>query len=613
MNTFYKKLILRGIILQLLMLQWPLSSSGRPCTEDFLDGLFKSQVNEHNIAGLTFSLYSGDTLEMTRNWGYSHVENNRMVDESTGFMIGSVSKLFVWVSVMQLVEQGKLDLNKPVNSYLSDFRLPDNYQPVTMKHLMTHTPGFEDGMHIFAKRYESLPELKTYLDENLPKQIYEPGTTPAYSNYGVALAAFVIEQITGGNFNDYVEKNIFEPLGMQNTTFRQPASFAISDAKSKGYIFSDGRFTSPFDEYVLPAPAGSAVSTASDMIRFMKAMVSEDENAAQGILKPETIDQMLSLLDTPHAQSDGMGYGFVRLKYHGKEIFWHTGGTYFFQTAFVLIPAMKTGIFISTNTSGNNFNAFNQSLLIVDFLNGNLQDTEGGKRVNGMNHFAGTYTSSRMIKSNYLKVFNNFSNVRISGGKEGLLLHQQGREPELFRPYDQDVFASEYKKLIFERNEKGVIKKLHLSNFPVVVFEKVGFRESPVFNIVLLVVVLLIALRNIINPVVRLIKGDKRSRQIFRWFLLFSGGFIYLFFILFLFTFSGVEDVVFEKPAALRIILLIPLTSLVLFLAALFFWIKAGIWSTQPIPYTLSQFAGFLVLVIFYLQMHYWNFFDFMV
>lgn len=592
----------------------PVSLFGRVSTVDFIDGLFRTQIKEHNLAGLTFSLFSADTLDFTRSYGHAQVETGRKTDENTGFMIGSVSKLFVWVSVMQLYEQGIIDLNRPVNDYLTDaFRLPESYLPVTMIHLMTHTPGFSDRMHIFTRDYQVLPELQTYLEENLPSQIFEPGTVPAYSNYGSALAAYVVEQITGVSFSEYVEENIFAPLQMHNTTFHQPASYAISEARSRGYIFQDGRFTSPFEEFVKPAPAGSAVSSAADMKKFMKALLICEDEAEVTILENETISQMLSLLDTPHPKADGIGYGFLRMDYHGKEIFWHGGGTYFFQTMFVLVPHMNTGIFFSVNTAETRFNGINQVLLILDYLNGNKKEPNGGRRVNGMNKYAGTYQASRTITDNYHKIVSRIFDLNVSAVSEGLLVKTISDTDggTLFTPHDDDVFISGHRKLIFNRDEFGEISMVILSDSSSFVFLPVSFRANLTLNAILLIVTLLIVLRNLTIPVIRLSKSDKRGRQTYRWLLFLSGGVLVLFIILFISSIASTENVIFERPSATTLILLLPWASALLFLFSLVFWIGEGIGRRQPISATFWQFAGFLALVVFYLQLAYWNLFNF--
>lgn len=618
MEKHYPTAMRKSFMLYALFLLLPLWAISQKCTEDFLEGIFRSQIKEHTIAGVTFSMYSADTLELTRQWGYSHVESDRRADDQTGFMVGSVSKLFLWVAVMQLVEQGKLDIHQPVNQYLKGFTLPQAYQPVTMKHLMTHTPGFEDHMHLFAKSMEVLPNIETYLEENLPAQIFEPGSIPAYSNYGTVLAAYVVEQITGQSFYDYTEQHIFEPLGMQQTTFRQPGSFSIAEAKSNGYLFREGRFTSPFEEFVIPYPAGSAVSTAPDMLRFMRFMLMCEEGQPDAtdtlhVLNNETIAQMLSILHKPHPASAGMAYGFMRMEYDEMEIFWHGGNTMLFHTAFVLVPEMQTGIFFSINTGETGFNYTNQFLLILDYLNRKTPKLNNYKRVNGLNGYAGTYKSTRRTEKNYLKLLSAVMTVSVTPVAEGLLASMQGMEPELFRPYEEDVFVSGHRKLIFERNQRGRISVLHISDWPIMAFEKVSFREKIGFNLTLLLLAIFICLRNIFSPLFRFFKNDKRNKQTFRWLLFFSGIFLMIFFITFASAFSSIESILFEKPSGLRLILLLPLTSLLFFVAGVLFWFQQNIWSRQPIVRTLWQFTGLLIMVWFYLQMHFWKLFNFMV
>ncbi len=602
--------ICTGIIV-LIQIFKPLWAAENPA--DFIDGVFKSQMQQHRIAGATLSLYSSKTLAMTKSWGFADVDAKKLTDENTGFGIGSVSKLFVWVSVMQLVEKGLLDINKPINNYLNgSFRLPEKYAPVTIKHLMTHTPGFETESNLFSRQHETLPDNETYLLRNLPAQIYNPGTTPAYSNYGVVLAAYVIEQISGKSFNDYVEENLLGPLGMTGTTFRQPLPEAVSAEKSKGFKSENGRLVSPFSEYIIPAPAGSAVSTASDMLKFMEFLLSISNEKHNSILSPEIKKQMLSRLFSIHPKSDGMGYGFMRLNYNGKEIFWHGGDTYFFHTAFLIIPETETGIFFSVNTAGTQFDYLAQALLIVDNLTGKNEIKSTAIKATNERSVAGSYISTRRVESNFFRLFNSFSNLRIEENTDGILITWPGGKPELFTPVEKDVYISEFKKAIFQRNENGKIEALHFSHLPIIAFQRVPFRENTTINSLLLLLALSVCLRNIVMPVIRLFRKDKRSKQGFRWFLFLSGIAINLFIILFMGVFTDVEAVIFDKPPTLPIILLLPSLSALLFVAAILFWIKDYTWSHQPISTTLWQFGGFLVLVLFYIQAHYMQLFTFM-
>jgi CubicO group peptidase (beta-lactamase class C family) len=166
-------------------------------------------------------------LYRTGNWsspedGYADIANRTPVDpETTLFNIGSITKLFTWTSVMQLVEEGKIDLDADVNTYLKDFSIPDTYpgQPVTMRHLLTHSAGFEDQtIHQTVAEVEDLYPFRTYCKENIPARVYPPGTVISYSNYGTTLAAVVVEDVTGVPFEQYLNEHILSPLSMTKTS-----------------------------------------------------------------------------------------------------------------------------------------------------------------------------------------------------------------------------------------------------------------------------------------------------------------------------------------------------------------------------------------------------------
>ena len=173
--------------------------------EAFLDGIVPLQLLQEDIAGATVAVVKGDKLLFAKGYGYADVQNKTPVSaEQTLFRPGSVSKLFIWTAVMQLAEQGKLDLDRDVNDYL-DFEIPVAFgKPITLKNLLTHTPGFEEQIKdLFTDGTES-PELRQYVMTHIPKQIFPPGTTPAYSNYGAALAGYIVERISGRPLSEYL-------------------------------------------------------------------------------------------------------------------------------------------------------------------------------------------------------------------------------------------------------------------------------------------------------------------------------------------------------------------------------------------------------------------------
>jgi CubicO group peptidase (beta-lactamase class C family) len=207
----------------------------------------------------------------TKGYGFADLNQERLtVADQTLFRTGSVAKLFTWTVVMQLVEQGKLDLDADVNQYLVGFQISDTYQePITLEHLMTHTAGFEDGHSgMLRARPEDMEPLGVFLARKIPTRIYPPGRVTAYSNYGAALAGYIVEQVSEIPFEQYIEQNILEPLEMEHTTPYQPVPAPLVDALATGYVYRNGEFQSqPFEFYQI-SPAGGASATVSDMAKI---------------------------------------------------------------------------------------------------------------------------------------------------------------------------------------------------------------------------------------------------------------------------------------------------------------------------------------------------------
>src|SRR5436190_1378916 len=190
--------------------------------ESFLDGIVPLQLKQSDIAGATISVVKDGKLLFAKGYGYADVQKKQPVSaQETLFRPGSISKLFTWTSVMQLFEQGKLDLDRDVNEYL-DFRIPEAFgKPITLKNIMTHTPGFEEQIKDLFTNKPGSPNLGEYLKTHIPGRIYPPGTVPAYSNYATALAGYIVQRVSGRPFEDYVEENIIKPLNMTHSTFKQ--------------------------------------------------------------------------------------------------------------------------------------------------------------------------------------------------------------------------------------------------------------------------------------------------------------------------------------------------------------------------------------------------------
>ncbi|HLE55684.1 MAG TPA: serine hydrolase domain-containing protein, partial [Rhodothermia bacterium] len=277
--------------------------------ETFLDGFVPLQLEQDDIAGATISIVKDGQLLFAKGYGYADVEKKHpVVADATLFRPGSISKLFTWTAVMQLAEQGKLDLDRDVNTYL-DFKIPEAFgKPITVKNLLTHTPGFEDVVKDLFVDASKQVSLGQYLKTHIPRRIYPPGTVAAYSNYGAGLAGYIVERVSGRPFNQYVDENIFKPLVMTHSTFEQPLPNSLAAQMSKGYrSASDG--PKPF-EAVGPGPAGSLSSSSTDMARFMTAHLQQGQYAEARILRPETVSRMHSRLFELNPAANGMALGF---------------------------------------------------------------------------------------------------------------------------------------------------------------------------------------------------------------------------------------------------------------------------------------------------------------
>ena len=337
--------------------------------------------------------------------------------------------MFVWTAVMQLVEQGLLDLDADVETYL-DFELPDDsLGPVTLRHLLTHTPGFEDkALGLFSHDPADLRPPGEVLAQAGIKQVYPPGQISAYSNYGAGLAGYVVERVSGMPFEAYVEQNIFLPLGMEHSTFRQPLPEALAADMSVGYLFKNGQFAPQPFEIVQPAPAGSLSSTAVDMAAFMIALLQEGELDGERILQSETVQAMRSPQFQHAAGLDAWGYGFALSQIPEGGSFGHGGDTIYFHTEMTLLPQHGIGVFISTNTDTG-------SLARFDFMTAFLERYYGAKGFTAADPagqgdpaslaaYAGTYYSARSNYTGLERILNLLQPLEVSVSPDGRLLVQ---------------------------------------------------------------------------------------------------------------------------------------------------------------------------------------------
>ena len=322
--------------------------------EAFVDGVVHTTMRQNNIVGATVAITQKDQVILLKGYGFADKEKQLPVDpESTLFRIGSVSKLFTWTGLMQLREQGKLDLDTDVNEYLTTLTVPDTFpEPVTLRHLMSHSGGIEDRIvQLFGDEVADMQPYAEILSRELPDRVRAPGTVSTYSNHGVGLAGLVLEEVSGEKWGDYVQQHILDPLQMSSATAFQPVPEELAGQLSQGYAFELGKHVEKPFEYVPLGAAGGMSASALAMTRFARAHLGDGSVDGQRILSGESVALMREPLFDEHESINTWLYGFDNYSRGDTFIYGHSGGTLRFFTEFVLVPEYDISVFVSTNTT----------------------------------------------------------------------------------------------------------------------------------------------------------------------------------------------------------------------------------------------------------------------
>jgi CubicO group peptidase (beta-lactamase class C family) len=322
--------------------------------EAFFDGIIPLQLERSDVAGATVLVMKDGQTLLQKGYGYADLTKKTPVDPATTiFRLASISKLFTWTTVMQLAEQSRLNIDADINQYL-DFQITPAFgKPITLRNLMTHTGGFEDVLRdLIVSDPTQSPSLREYLIQNQPRRFFPPGEVAAYSNYGVGLAGYIVQRVSGEPYERYVGEHIFTPLRMTHSSFNQPLPQALSSFVSNGYKTSTEKPPGGF-EIVNPAPAGGVSSTAADMGRFAQALLNGGELDGQRILKPETLQAMWTRQYAASDQLPAMCMGFYQVWRNGLHFIGHEGDLIAFHSMFFLEPQQKLVLFISYNSVGS--------------------------------------------------------------------------------------------------------------------------------------------------------------------------------------------------------------------------------------------------------------------
>jgi len=459
--------------------------------EAWLDGFLPNALNAGDVAGAVVVVVKDDQVLLEKGFGYSDYDKRVRVDPATTlFRWGSISKLYTWTAVMQLVEQGKIDLDADVNQYL-DFKIPArDGKPITMRNIMTHTAGFEERLKgLIGVEAQGVAPLDQFIKQYIPARIFAPGETPAYSNFACALAGYIVARVSGMPFDDYVDKYLFEPLKMRNSTFRQPLPEAFKPHVSNAYQAAS--FPAKPYEIVGPAPAGSLAATGEDMAHFMIAHLYDGRYGTAQILKPETAQQMHNTALTILPRLNRMVLGFYEDNYDGRRVIAHGGDTQWFHSDLHLYLDDHVGLLVSVNSLGKEgaahdilsavFHEFTDRYLPGATPDGKVDEktaTEHARMI------AGRYRVSRRIESNFASLLYMALQTTVADNGDGTIAVSSATSPSgvplRWREIEPLVWRQEHgKSLLSARAENGQVVRFGLGDEAAIeVYDRTPWAKS---------------------------------------------------------------------------------------------------------------------------------------
>lgn len=446
-------------------------------------------------------------------YGFADVEHKTAANTDTVFEWGSVTKLLVWTSVMQLVEQGKLDLQKDIREYLpEDFLTKLKYdEPVTLLNLMHHNAGWQDRLtDLFYFSKDNIPDLEAALRSFEPRQVYKPGTVVAYSNYGAALAAYIVELQSGSPFYTYVNKHIFEVLGMKHTSIHptQQDNPAVAAAREKvqGYT-ANVELIKKNRGYIAIYPAGSAMGTTEDAAKFMAALMPPAGSASPLFHSNAALQEML----TPSLYYEGIevprnAHGFF-VNEHAVQTLGHGGNTAAFSSNFVMDPASGFGMIVMTNQQ----NEWQYCTVLVDNVFGIYKPESYNGKLPDSSEVEGTYQPARRVVHGFAKIIGYLNPADIKAVKNRVY-KWNGEPSHQFAPYTYTPVRQsgfEY----FVRDSQGTIIKLSSAYGDWIPLKGLAAQSTGI-SLIILGLGTVITLFALINGFIRgLIRRFKRVRQ----------------------------------------------------------------------------------------------------
>lgn len=564
----------------------------------FLDDFFRAQLAQEHIAGAAVVVVRDGAVLAARGYGYADIERHIPVDpEHTVFATGSTGKLFTWIAVMQQVEQGTLDLDADVNRYLRELdpRVPATYpEPVTLRHLLTHTAGFDNLPGIYTYNERELVSAGLYLRAHTPPRVRPPGELAAYSNYGAALASYLVEATQHKPFTRYAEEQIFTPLQMDSTTLRQPLPTDLAERASLGYRYVNGVLQVVPEGYIRLLGAGESHATVADMGHLLIALLQHGRYGETRLFGEATGRQLLDLLFIHDPRVSGMAYGLAEATLNGQRVLKHNGVVpASFNSILVLLPEQGVGIYANYNSNG--IFAHGEQLLQA-FVNhyypaSPVAPTALADARTVAARMAGTYRASNSFATSYAKLLavvpgSGYADITLTAEADGSVTSVGlGPQPLRWVPVAPDVLRladgrqDTYGDLVFGADERGRPTRLYVQNNPFRAYERTPWYASGAVSVAVLTSCSLVFLSALIGwPLAALLqrRAGPTPRALRRIHLLLGAAAALCLLFLPAFALSVPEAISSGPTLALRAALWLPLLAAPLLVAAA--WLTVRGW-----------------------------------
>ena len=330
----------------------PFSASGS--MEEFTDAFMAQSLNEMHMPGAVVVIVQDGQVVVAKGYGLADVENTTAITAQTPIQIASLAKLMTFTGVVQLAERGEIAFTDEVNQYLETPLDDAGYAPIQIHHLLTHTEGFEDRtVGIVARTENDIQPLQPFFANTTPARVVAPGEMISYGNFGAVLAGVVIERVSGQNFADYMNANLFAPIGMETSSMRAPLPADIVATMAKEYTYESGAFQAIPLVYPNVTPAGGLTSSGDDMARYMLMLLNDGEVDDQRVLSSASVQAMFAQQFTGHPDLPGTTYGFMEQFENGQRILRRDGYGTESRARVMFIPEQNLGVFVYYNVGEN--------------------------------------------------------------------------------------------------------------------------------------------------------------------------------------------------------------------------------------------------------------------